>query len=123
MGRGERSDVPNVVVVFTAGRSTIQALDVGNQAAYLRNAGTAVYVVGIGRAIDEGELAQIPAQRTDLVLVSRLQDLNQQLDTLVQKSCPPIWRTTYRSTYQRNPSLYLDRQQTDLPHQVDEKGS
>jgi len=56
---GDRPAVPNVAVVVTDGRSTVQANRTLTEAATVRRSGVQVYVIGVGDDADQRELRGI----------------------------------------------------------------
>ena len=84
---GDRSGVPNVAVIVTDGRSNIQQDRTMQAAAAARNAGTSIYVIGVGD-VNEAELLGLSGSNNYRVVGNDQQAVDT-IDFIARKLCTP----------------------------------
>ena len=88
---GDRKDVPNIVILLTDGKQTESPLATSPflQADLLRKNGATVLVIGIGRYVNEIELARIAGKPENFIAASSFDELisGQILNQLLGKAC------------------------------------
>ncbi|XP_078580606.1 uncharacterized protein LOC144864418 isoform X3 [Branchiostoma floridae x Branchiostoma japonicum] len=85
---GDRSDVPNVMIVVTDGQSSD---DVVGPAQTARNAGISMYAIGIGNGVDTNELLQIAGQADRVVQSADFSTLFSVGENLQELVCDAGW--------------------------------
>ncbi|XP_078660839.1 uncharacterized protein LOC144905190 isoform X3 [Branchiostoma floridae x Branchiostoma belcheri] len=85
---GDRSNVPNVMIVVTDGQSSD---DVAVPAQTARNAGITMYAVGIGNSVDANELLQIAGQANRVVQSADFSTLFSVGEDLQELVCDAGW--------------------------------
>lgn len=88
---GDRKDVPNILILLTDGKQTqsVYATSPLVQADLLRKEGVTILAIGIGRFVDQIELARIAGQPENLILASSFDELlsGSVLKKLLGKTC------------------------------------
>ena len=88
---GDRRDVPNFIVLLTDGKQTksVFATSPSFQAAKLRDRGVTIFAIGIGRSVDEIELASIAGSPENMLLADSFEELlrGDFRQRLVSKTC------------------------------------
>ncbi|XP_012943791.1 collagen alpha-6(VI) chain-like [Aplysia californica] len=84
---GDRPDVPNVVVLLTDAKSTVDEKKIKSSARKVRNAGTKIFAAGIGKAV-EPQLKLIASSDDDAFSVASLDDLFAFKEKIVKQVAP-----------------------------------
>ena len=88
---GDRKDVPNILILLTDGKQTqsVYATSPIVQADLLRKNGVTILTIGIGRFVNEIELARIAGGPENLILASSFDELlsGPTLKNLLGKTC------------------------------------
>ena len=86
---GERSGIPNLVIVLTDGETNLNENRLGDEANRLKDIAT-VISVGVTNRVDINELNLIASSPNQVVLADDFQALTTELDRIVQTVCAAV---------------------------------
>ena len=86
---GDRSDAPNVCIVITDGPSNKDRERTVTDAVAARDAGIAIFAVGVGAEVDQEELVAITGSSDRVTYLWDFQELSSEstIDAMVKKTC------------------------------------
>ncbi|WAR09890.1 CO6A3-like protein [Mya arenaria] len=92
--QGDRPDIPNIAVIVTDGKSTINSNRTIPEAMETRRNGIQIYAIGIGITdIDTEELDEITGSEQNRYFIDDFDELEQKMESIYKTLCPVCTRT------------------------------
>ena len=108
--RGDRSNVPNIVILITDGTPNERVGDSQPQANIVKESGARVMIVGVTSDADSNLLRSLATTPSDYISIPSFADLSNIVRTLVDASCPSLTPPPPTGNYhnQCNRYCYVD---------------